>query len=157
MPTALRPPLARAKDPPSVSSESYDALPGITQTDSPKREEREDATAGHACGHHLFGTGSAAAAIAVKHWMEDNDVAGTLRFYGCPAEEGGAGKVYLVRAGLFDDVDAVIHWQPLRREQRRCGLLAIELSRLSFVFTGSRPMPPPLPKMAARHSMVWRP
>ncbi|WP_116126843.1 amidohydrolase [Lewinella sp. IMCC34183] len=90
----------------------FDALPGITQTDSPAREERNDVHAGHACGHHLFGTGSAAAAIAVKHWMETNKVGGTLRFYGCPAEEGGAGKVYLVRAGLFDDVDAVIHWHP---------------------------------------------
>ena len=90
----------------------YDALPGITQTDSPTRQERDDVAAGHACGHHLFGTGSAAAAIAVKHWMEENKVAGTLRFYGCPAEEGGAGKVYLVRAGLFDDVDAVVHWHP---------------------------------------------
>ncbi|MCP9236187.1 amidohydrolase [Lewinella sp. JB7] len=90
----------------------YDALPGITQTDRPVREEREDVAAGHACGHHLFGAGSAAAAIAVKQWMEDNDVAGTLRFYGTPAEEGGAGKVYMVRAGLFDDVDAVIHWHP---------------------------------------------
>ncbi|NJB84712.1 aminobenzoyl-glutamate utilization protein B [Lewinella marina] len=90
----------------------FDALPGITQTASPRREERTDVHAGHACGHHLFGAGSAAAAIAVKHWMEANGVSGTLRFYGCPAEEGGAGKVYLVRAGLFDDVDAVIHWHP---------------------------------------------
>ena len=68
--------------------------------------------AGHACGHHLFGTGSAAASIAVKAWMEKNDIKGTLRFYGTPAEEGGAGKVYMVRAGLFDDVDAVLHWHP---------------------------------------------
>ena len=90
----------------------FDALPGITQTDSPDREERTDVQAGHACGHHLFGTGSAAAAIAVKHWMEENNIQGTIRFYGCPAEEGGAGKVYMVRAGLFDDVDAVIHWHP---------------------------------------------
>ena len=90
----------------------FDALPGITQTASASREERTDVAAGHACGHHLFGTGSAAAAIAVKEWMEENDVAGTVRFYGTPAEEGGAGKVYMVRAGLFDDVDAVIHWHP---------------------------------------------
>ncbi|THH35584.1 amidohydrolase [Neolewinella litorea] len=90
----------------------FDALPGITQTSSPVREERTDVHAGHACGHHLFGAGSAAAAIAVKHWMEDNQVSGTVRFYGTPAEEGGAGKVYMVREGLFDDVDAVIHWHP---------------------------------------------
>ena len=90
----------------------FDALPGITQTDSPDREERADVRAGHACGHHLFGAGSAAAAIAVKNWMEAKGVSGTVRFYGTPAEEGGAGKVYMVRAGLFDDVDAVVHWHP---------------------------------------------
>lgn len=90
----------------------YDALPGITQTNSAQREERTDVNAGHACGHHLFGTGSAAAAIAVKNWMEAEGIAGTVRFYGTPAEEGGAGKVYMVREGLFDDVDAVLHWHP---------------------------------------------
>ena len=90
----------------------FDALPGVSQTNSPVREKREDVNAGHACGHHLFGAGSAAAASVVKDWMEKNNVKGTLRFYGTPAEEGGAGKVYLVREGLFDDVDAVLHWHP---------------------------------------------
>ncbi|MGB3800586.1 MAG: amidohydrolase, partial [Lewinella sp.] len=90
----------------------FDALPGITQTASATREERTDVEAGHACGHHLFGAGSAAAAIAVKNWLEENNKAGTIRFYGTPAEEGGSGKVYMVRAGLFDDVDAVLHWHP---------------------------------------------
>ncbi len=90
----------------------FDALPGVSQTNSPFKEKREDVNAGHACGHHLFGTGSAAAAIEVKEWMVKNNVKGTLRFYGTPAEEGGAGKVYMVREGLFDDVDAVLHWHP---------------------------------------------
>jgi len=90
----------------------FDALPGITQTNAYERERRTDVEAGHACGHHLFGTGSAAAAIAIKNWMSENKIQGTIRFYGTPAEEGGAGKVYLVRAGLFDDVDAVLHWHP---------------------------------------------
>ncbi len=93
----------------------YDALPGITQTDSPSREKRTDVNAGHACGHHLFGTGSAAAVIAIKNWMTANGVKGTIKFYGTPAEEGGAGKVYLVRAGLFENVDAVLHWHPANR------------------------------------------
>ena len=88
----------------------YDALPGITQSASPVREPRDDMTAGHACGHHLFGTGSVAAAIAVSEWLAASGTAGTLRLYGTPAEEGGSGKVYMVRAGLFDDVDAVLHW-----------------------------------------------
>ncbi len=90
----------------------FDALPGVSQTASPFREKRDDVDAGHACGHHLFGAGSMAAAIEVKEWMQSNNVKGTLRFYGTPAEEGGAGKVYLVREGLFDDVDAVLHWHP---------------------------------------------
>jgi aminobenzoyl-glutamate utilization protein B len=90
----------------------YDALPGISQTASPTREPRAGVTAGHACGHHLFGTASAAAAIAIKDWLAESGNPGTIRFYGTPAEEGGAGKVYLVRDGFFDDVDAVMHWHP---------------------------------------------
>ncbi len=93
----------------------YDALPGVSQTKAPIKEKRKDVNAGHACGHHLFGVGSAAAAITVKEWMIKNKVKGTIRFYGTPAEEGGAGKVYMVRAGLFDDVDAVLHWHPGNR------------------------------------------
>lgn len=90
----------------------YDALPGISQDDVPVQQAREGSSAGHACGHHLFGTGSTAAAIAVKEWMDKNNQSGTIRLYGTPAEEGGAGKVYMVRAGLFDDVDVVLHWHP---------------------------------------------
>ena len=89
----------------------YDALPGITQAAVPTEQQIEGQRAGHACGHHLFGTGSVAAAIAVKHWLAEGN-AGTVRLYGTPAEEGGAGKVYLVREGLFDDVDVALHWHP---------------------------------------------
>lgn len=89
----------------------YDALPGLSQ-DTVAIRKSLGRKAGHACGHHLFGTASAAAAIAVKDWMKTNAVKGTVRFYGCPAEEGGSGKVYLVRAGLFDDVDIALHWHP---------------------------------------------
>ena len=66
--------------------------------------------AGHACGHHLFGTASVAAAIAVKEWMIKSGTKGTLKIFGTPAEEGGSGKVYMGREGLFDNVDAVLHW-----------------------------------------------
>jgi aminobenzoyl-glutamate utilization protein B len=90
----------------------FDALPGVSQAAVPFRQKREEVEAGHACGHHLFGAGSTAAAIAVKEWMEATGQKGTLRLYGTPAEEGGAGKVYMVRDGLFDDVDAVLHWHP---------------------------------------------
>ena len=88
----------------------FDALPGLSQERVPERAVREGAGAGHACGHHLFGTGSVAAALAVKEWLQSSGTGGTIRLYGTPAEEGGAGKVYLVRGGLFDDVDAVLHW-----------------------------------------------
>jgi aminobenzoyl-glutamate utilization protein B len=88
----------------------YDALPGITQDRSPDRAPIASKPAGHACGHHLFGTGSAAAAMAVKEWMSATGKQGTIRVYGTPAEEGGAGKVYMVREGLFDDVDVTLHW-----------------------------------------------
>jgi aminobenzoyl-glutamate utilization protein B len=88
----------------------FDALPGINQDRSPERSPIEGKPAGHACGHHLFGTGSTAAAIAVKEWLDQSGTPGTIRVYGTPAEEGGAGKVYMVREGLFDDVDAVLHW-----------------------------------------------
>ena len=90
----------------------FDALPGLSQDRVPERKILVDGGAGHACGHHLFGVGSVAAGIAIKNWMQDHKVEGTIRVYGTPAEEGGGGKVYLVRAGLFDDVDAVLHWHP---------------------------------------------
>lgn len=90
----------------------FDALPGISQSAQSHRDIVEGKPSGHACGHHLFGAGSVAAAVAVRHWMEDNQIKGTVRLYGTPAEEGGSGKVYMVRAGLFDDVDVVLHWHP---------------------------------------------
>ncbi|MGE4658735.1 MAG: amidohydrolase [Gammaproteobacteria bacterium] len=90
----------------------FDALPGISQAVSPVREPLAEQAAGHACGHHLFGVGSAAAAIAVKEWLSSRAISGTIRYYGTPAEEGGSGKVYMVREGLFDDVDVVLHWHP---------------------------------------------
>ncbi len=88
----------------------YDALPGMSQAAEPYEEPLEDGAPGQACGHHLFGTASMAAAIAAKNWLRETGTAGTIRFYGTPAEEGGSGKVYMVRAGLFSDVDAVISW-----------------------------------------------
>lgn len=90
----------------------FDALPGLSQAAVPERQPREGVNAGHACGHHLFGAASTAAAIAAKEWLATSGTGGTIRVYGTPAEEGGSGKVYMVRAGLFDDVDAVIHWHP---------------------------------------------
>ena len=90
----------------------YDALPGLSQQDVPIREPRPDADNGHACGHHLFGAASASAAIAIAERIEAGELKGTVRFYGCPAEEGGSGKVFMAQAGAFKDCDAVLHWHP---------------------------------------------
>ncbi|MFL2720913.1 MAG: amidohydrolase [Gammaproteobacteria bacterium] len=91
----------------------FDALPGLAQTRSTYREiENNNTGAGQACGHHLFGAASAWAAVVIKDWLKENNIQGTIRFYGTPAEEGGSGKVYMVREGLFNDVDIVLHWHP---------------------------------------------
>ena len=90
----------------------YDALPGLSQDAVPTRQERPSNDYGHACGHHLFGTASMSAAIAVAELIKSGKLKGTIRFYGCPAEEGGSGKVFMARAGLFSDCDAALHWHP---------------------------------------------
>jgi aminobenzoyl-glutamate utilization protein B len=90
----------------------YDALPGLSQAAKPHREPVAAGGYGHACGHHLFGVASASAAIALAEQINAGKVRGTVRFYGCPAEEGGAAKVFMARDGLFDDCDAVLHWHP---------------------------------------------
>lgn len=90
----------------------FDALPGLSQDAVPTRKILIDGGPGHGCGHHLFGTASTAAAIAVKDWLASSRRTGTVRFYGTPAEEGGGGKIYMIRAGLFKDVDAVVSWHP---------------------------------------------
>lgn len=90
-----------------------DALPGLSQSATPDRKPLEEGGYGHGCGHNLFGVGSVAAAIAASKWMAEKGISGTIRLYGTPAEEGaGGGKTYLVKAGVFDDVDAVLHWHP---------------------------------------------
>lgn len=90
----------------------YDALPELSQDLVPQRQPKASGAPGHGCGHNLLGTASAFAAISVKEYMEANKLAGTVRFYGTPAEEGGGGKIYMARAGVFQDVDAAITWHP---------------------------------------------
>lgn len=90
----------------------YDALPGLSQDADPEKKPVAGLNSGHGCGHHLFGTASVAAGIEIKKLIEAKKLKGTVRVYGCPAEEGGSGKVYMVRAGLFKDVDVAVHWHP---------------------------------------------
>ncbi len=92
-----------------------DALPGFSQAAKPEKLKQEGMNSGHACGHHLFGAGSLAAAIATKEWLAANNMPGQIRLYGTPAEEGGSGKVYMVREGLFEDVDIMLHWHPANK------------------------------------------
>lgn len=111
IPTAFTATLGTGKPVIGILGE-YDALPGLSQQAVPFKQPRADATYGHACGHHLFGVASATACLALAEPIRTGRLKGTLRFYGCPAEEGGAAKVFMARAGLFDDCDAVLHWHP---------------------------------------------
>ena len=90
----------------------FDALPGLSQEVAPHKKPRNEEGAGHGCGHNLFGVASLGAAIAVKERIEAGDLAGTVRFYGCPAEEKYFGKLWMIRAGAFRDVDVMMDWHP---------------------------------------------
>ncbi|MEE8585416.1 MAG: amidohydrolase [Acidobacteriota bacterium] len=91
----------------------FDALPGLAQQAVAERKSRQGGNGyGHACGHHLFAVASAAAAIALAERIQAGDLQGRVRFYATPAEEGGGAKVFMTRAGLFDECDAVLHWHP---------------------------------------------
>jgi len=114
----------------------YDALPGLSQ--EPGVAEHRPVVAGgngHGCGHNLLGSAALLAATALKDWLAETGIAARVRYYGCPAEEGGAAKTYMVRAGLFDDVDAAITWHP-------ASFTAVDLAtslantRIDFSFTG---------------------
>ncbi len=93
----------------------FDALPGLNQAAVPERLVEKQGASGHACGHHLLGVASVAAASALAAWLDATGVEATIKLVGTPAEEGGSGKVYLARAGVFDDVDVVLHWHPSDR------------------------------------------
>ena len=90
----------------------YDALPGLSQKAQITKEALKVGAAGHGCGHNMFGPGSLGAAIAIKELIEAGELKGTIRFYGTPAEEDLAGKVYMARAGVFDDLDVCLDWHP---------------------------------------------
>ena len=112
-----------------------DALPGMAQEAEPVRRPIAGQASGHACGHNLFGAGAVAAARAIQAWLQASGTPGRVRVYGTPAEEGGSGKVYMVQAGLFDNVDAVLHWHPSdRNSAAQHGSMANVSGR--FRFTG---------------------
>lgn len=91
----------------------YDALSGLSQkAQTPTKEHLIKRGNGHGCGHNLYGAAVLAAIVAVKEYMEEHNLEGTIRYYGCPGEEGGSGKTFMVREGLFDDVDCSLTWHP---------------------------------------------
>ena len=111
----------------------FDALPGLSQQAVPERDPVKAGAPGHGCGHNLLGSGAALAAVSLKQYMEAHHLAGTLRYYGTPAEEGGSGKVYLVREGAFKDVDVVLHWHPADRNTvANGGALAVVSAKFTF-------------------------
>jgi aminobenzoyl-glutamate utilization protein B len=117
----------------------YDALPGLSQeADNTARKPIIENGPGHGCGHHILGTAAMAAAVANKDFLEHNKIAGRVRFYGCPAEEGGAGKVIMSRAGVFDDCDAAISWHATDDN----GIWSINFhaqQRVEYTFLGREP------------------
>lgn len=114
----------------------YDALSGLSQqAGTATKKAIQEGGNGHGCGHNLLGTGSLAAAIALREHMKKHNIPGTIRYYGCPAEEGGSGKTLMVRAGLFDDVDFALCWHPADRNLMMCTSSLANI-QASFKFTG---------------------
>lgn len=114
----------------------FDALPYLSQAPGiAEHSPLEEGGNGHGCGHNLLGAASLLAATAVKDWLDENGLKARVRYYGCPAEEGGAAKTYMVREGLFDDVDAAISWHPATftgvNEAR-----SLANTRIDFTFQG---------------------
>ncbi|WP_345786288.1 amidohydrolase [Halolamina sp.] len=135
MPTAFVAAYSEGEGPTIGILGEYDALPGLSQAVSAEREPIEESGPGHGCGHNLFGTAGAGAAVAVKQAMERGDAAGEIRFYGCPAEETLVGKTFMARDGAFDDLDAAVTWHPSDHTAPQRGS-SLALDSLSFRFEG---------------------
>ncbi len=111
MPTAFTATYGEGKPVIGIIGE-FDALPGLSQTTVPYKNELVAGGAGHGCGHNLFGTASLGAAVAIKELIEKGDLKGTVKFFGTPAEEKFFGKLWMIREGVFDDVDICMDWHP---------------------------------------------
>ena len=111
IPTAFTATYGSGKPVISVLGE-FDALPGISQKAQPEKEPLNEGAAGHGCGHNLFGTASLASAIAIKELMAQGKIKGTIKFLGTPAEEKFFAKIWMIREGLWDDVDVNLSWHP---------------------------------------------
>jgi aminobenzoyl-glutamate utilization protein B len=114
----------------------YDALPGLSQeADIAEPRPLPGTGYGHGCGHNLLGAAALLAAAALKDYLTENDLPGTVRYYGCPAEEGGAAKAFMVREGVFDDVDIALTWHPASLT-RVDDMQSLANTRIDFTFRG---------------------
>ena len=113
----------------------YDALMGLSQKNQPTPEPVEEGGLGHGCGHNLLGTGCMAAVVSVKQWLEETGTAGTVRYYGCPAEEIGAAKTFMARDGVYDDLDAAFNFHPMHFNTAMKGS-AVGVNDFKFRFHG---------------------
>ena len=129
MPTAFVASFGSGKPVMAVLAE-LDALPGLSQDTTPNNNPMVEGGYGHGCGHNLIGTGALSAAVAVSKWLAQGHQ-GTIRLYGCPAEEGGGGKTYMVREGIFNDVDCAISYHPSRRNDILC---TSQSSKIGIIF-----------------------
>lgn len=108
MPTAIVADWGSGKPVIGIQGE-YDALPGLSQMTVPYKKPLKNGAPGHGCGHNIYGASGVGAVIASKVAMEEKEIQGTIKFFGCPAEEGGGGKIFMVRDGIYDDVEAVLY------------------------------------------------
>lgn len=117
IPTAFTAEFSRGEGPIIGIMGEFDALPGLSQETVPHKSPLIENAPGHGCGHNIFGVASLGAAIAIKELIEAGELEGTIRFYGTPAEEKFFGKLWMIRAGLFDDVDVMMDWHPSNRTE----------------------------------------
>ena len=110
-------------------------MPGLSQKKQPTKEPILEGGPGHGCGHNLLGAGTVASVVAVQKWLISNGKSGTIRYYGCPAEEKGSGKVYMAQAGAFDDLDAALNFHPSNLNTPTKGV-AVGVNAIYFRFYG---------------------
>lgn len=115
----------------------YDALSNLSQVaDHPEEKPLINGGNGHGCGHNLLGTGALAGAVGIKEYLKKTGLQGTIKLFGCPAEEGGGGKAYMAREGLFDDLDIALTWHP-DDYTHASGSSSLAVWHVYFHFTGT--------------------